>query len=100
MTEASPAVAATPLDQDAPFDSVGILLPNTECKIADPVTGQPLGPGQDGELLFRGPQIMQGYLGEPASTAAAFDPEGSTAVVTSGTSTPTATRSWSTGSRN
>jgi acyl-CoA synthetase (AMP-forming)/AMP-acid ligase II len=76
MTEASPAVTATPPADDAPYDSVGIVLPNTECKIVDPATGQPLGPGQDGELLFRGPQIMRGYLGDPASNGRAFDPEG------------------------
>ena len=76
MTEASPAVAATPVGDDAPFDSVGIVLPNTECKIVDPATGQPLGPGQDGELLFRGPQIMRGYLDDSAATAGAFDGEG------------------------
>ena len=76
MTEASPAVTATPIDDDAPLDSIGTLLPNTECKIVDPATGQPLGPGQDGELLFRGPQIMHGYLDDPASTARAFDSEG------------------------
>jgi len=76
MTEASPAVTATPVYDDAPFDSVGIVLPNTECKIVDAATGQALGPGQDGELLFRGPQIMQGYLDDPASTAGAFDSEG------------------------
>jgi acyl-CoA synthetase (AMP-forming)/AMP-acid ligase II len=77
MTEASPAVTATPIyDEGAPLDSVGIVLPNTECKIVDTVTGQALGPGHDGELLFRGPQIMQGYLNDPASTARAFDSEG------------------------
>ena len=76
MTEASPAVTATPPDDDAPYDSVGVILPNTECKIVDPVTGRALGPGQDGELLFRGPQVMRGYLGDPASTERAFDSEG------------------------
>ena len=76
MTEASPAVTATPVYDDAPHDCIGIVLPNTECKITDPVTGQPLGPGHDGELLFRGPQIMHGYLDDPASTARAFDSEG------------------------
>jgi acyl-CoA synthetase (AMP-forming)/AMP-acid ligase II len=76
MTEASPAVTATPIDDDAPLDSIGIVLPNTECKVVNPATGQPLAPGQDGELLFRGPQIMHGYLDDPASTARAFDSEG------------------------
>jgi acyl-CoA synthetase (AMP-forming)/AMP-acid ligase II len=76
MTEASPAVTATPPGDDAPLDSIGVLLPGTECKVADPATGQLLGPGQDGELLFRGPQIMQGYLDDTDSTARAFDSEG------------------------
>ena len=76
MTEASPAVTATPPDDDAPYDSVGIVLPNTKCKIVDPLTGQALGPGEDGELLFRGPQIMREYLDDPASTERAFDREG------------------------
>jgi acyl-CoA synthetase (AMP-forming)/AMP-acid ligase II len=76
MTEASPAVTATRPGDDAPFDSVGVILPNTECKIVDAVSGAELGPGHDGELLFRGPQIMRGYLGDPAASARCFDSEG------------------------
>jgi acyl-CoA synthetase (AMP-forming)/AMP-acid ligase II len=77
MTEASPAVTATaPEDDGAPFDSVGVILPDTECKVVDPAAGRELGPGQDGELLFRGPQIMRGYLGDPAASARSFDGEG------------------------
>jgi acyl-CoA synthetase (AMP-forming)/AMP-acid ligase II len=77
MTEASPAVTATfPDDDGAPFDSVGVILPNTQCKIVDAISGEEVGPGHDGELLFRGPQIMRGYLGDPAASARCFDGEG------------------------
>jgi len=76
MTEASPAVTATPPGDDAPLDSVGVILPNTECKVIDPLTGREAGPGGDGELLFRGPQVMRGYLDNPAATARAFDADG------------------------
>jgi acyl-CoA synthetase (AMP-forming)/AMP-acid ligase II len=76
MTEASPAVTATPPGEDAPFDSVGIILPNTECKVVDVASGAELGPGDDGELLFRGPQIMRGYFGDTAASARCFDGDG------------------------
>ena len=76
MTEASPAVTATPPGDDAPFDSVGVILPDTECKVVDALSGAELGPGHDGELLFRGPQIMRGYLDDPAASARSFDGEG------------------------
>ncbi|MBR7678767.1 AMP-binding protein, partial [Streptomyces daliensis] len=35
-----------------------------------------LGPGEEGELLFRGPQVMKGYLGRPDETEAMIDAEG------------------------
>ena len=39
-------------------------------------TGQPLRPGQEGHLQVRGPSAFEGYLDNPAATAAAFDAEG------------------------
>jgi acyl-CoA synthetase (AMP-forming)/AMP-acid ligase II len=59
-----------------PHDSIGPSLPNTEILIADVDTGQPLGPGQRGEVWVRGPQVMVGYLGQPAATAATIDRDG------------------------
>ncbi len=48
--------------------SVGHPLPGVVAKIVDPATGE--GPlfGQEGLLLVKGPNRMQGYLGEPEKT--------------------------------
>lgn len=48
---------------------------NHEVKIVDPVDGSPVGPGCEGEILTRGPEVMLGYT-DPAETDAAFDEEG------------------------
>src|SRR5260370_14825692 len=73
MTEASPATHGTHED-----DAVGIVppLPNTESKIVDVTSGAELGPGEEGEICVRGPQVMQGYLNNPDATAAMIDKEG------------------------
>ena len=38
--------------------------------------GQELGPGDDGEVQLRGPNVMVGYLDDPAATRAAIEPDG------------------------
>jgi len=38
--------------------------------------GQPAGPGEPGEILLRGPNLMAGYLDDPAATKEAIDPGG------------------------
>ena len=77
MTEASPVTHLSPT-KNAPMKpgSVGWVVPNTEVKIADIVTGVEVPQGKDGELLIRGPQIMRGYLNQPGETAACLDREG------------------------
>jgi long-chain acyl-CoA synthetase len=65
LTETSPFVSINRPD-DFVFGTVGRPAPETEVRI-DPETG---------EILVRGPQIMQGYLNEPEETARAIDPEG------------------------
>jgi crotonobetaine/carnitine-CoA ligase len=54
--------------------SVGLPTPFRECRIAD-MEGNTLGPGEVGELLFRGPGMLKGYYRNPAATAAAFHGE-------------------------
>jgi acyl-CoA synthetase (AMP-forming)/AMP-acid ligase II len=77
MTEASPVTHLSPT-RDAPMrpGSVGLIVPNTEVKIADVVTGADVTPGTEGELWIRGPQIMRGYLNQPEETAACLDRDG------------------------
>ena len=77
LTEASPVTHANP-DEPGTVKpgTVGPLLPGTECRIVDPATGADLGVDADGELLIRGPQVMRGYLNNPAATAATLDAGG------------------------
>ncbi|XP_055700083.1 uncharacterized protein LOC129799857 [Phlebotomus papatasi] len=56
--------------------SVGIIAIGTSCKVIDPETGKILGPNQPGELCFKGPQIMKGYVGNDAATRDTIDSEG------------------------
>lgn len=76
MTEASPGVTWVPDDGSVrcPPGSVGVLVPGTEARLVDPVTGA--GAGDAGELWVRGPQVMSGYLDDPEATAAALTPDG------------------------
>ncbi|NOZ50840.1 MAG: alpha/beta fold hydrolase [Chloroflexi bacterium] len=66
LTEASPVTHANPLKEDRKPGTIGIPLPNTEAKIIDLFTGEDMLPGQIGEMLVRGPQVMQGYLPDDA----------------------------------
>ncbi|MGH9900670.1 MAG: 4-coumarate--CoA ligase family protein [Pyrinomonadaceae bacterium] len=77
MTEASPATHMAPHDPaGVKPGSVGMPVPNTECKIVDLTTGAELGPDEEGEIRVRGPQLMRGYLNSPEATAQAIDAEG------------------------
>ncbi|GLF97302.1 4-coumarate--CoA ligase family protein [Streptomyces yaizuensis] len=78
MTELSPGAHIVPLAEPAPPPgTVGRLVPGTEMKLLsldDP--GRCAGPGEDGEIAIRGPQVMKGYLGRPEATAEMIDAEG------------------------
>jgi long-chain acyl-CoA synthetase len=54
----------------------GQPFPDTEIRIADPESRQPLPNGKQGLVLIRGPQVMQGYFNNPQATAKAINPEG------------------------
>ncbi len=76
MTETSPVTHSSPAPPGTiKFGSVGVPAPNTECKIIDLETGEPLGTGQKGEVCMRGPQIMSGYLNNSDATAQTIDSE-------------------------
>ncbi len=68
MTELSPVSHVSPQGKGKPGAS-GVAISNTESRIVDPLTGQDLPLGEDGELWVRGPQVMKGYLNNPKATA-------------------------------
>jgi fatty-acyl-CoA synthase len=77
-TECSPLVTMTRFD-DTPDDkaeTIGRAMPQTEVKIADPVTGEIVAPGIVGELCARGYMVMHGYFRNPEATAEAIDTDG------------------------
>ncbi|WP_461211342.1 long-chain-fatty-acid--CoA ligase [Desulfocurvus sp. DL9XJH121] len=70
LTEASPATHFNPLKGKQKNGSIGLPLPDTDCRIVDMDVGQvPLPPGNKGELIVRGPQVMSGYWNRPDETA-------------------------------
>jgi len=77
MTELSPLshLTYTGNGKDKP-GSAGYCLPNTSCKIVGVETRVELGPGEEGEVCIRGPQVMKGYLNQPEATADLIDDEG------------------------
>jgi long-chain acyl-CoA synthetase len=73
MTEASPVTHVgfcSPPEMNRPA-SIGQPLALTECRVVD-LEGNDVAPGEQGELVMRGPQIMMGYWKEPQATAAAL----------------------------
>jgi long-chain acyl-CoA synthetase len=64
LTEAAPVTHANPFNGARKSGTIGIPIPNTDARIVDLVTGEELPVGQIGELLVKGPQVMQGYWGE------------------------------------
>ena len=56
--------------------SAGTVLPEAEVRVVDPESGKDVETGQPGELWFRTPQLMKGYLNKPEDTAKAIDADG------------------------
>jgi fatty-acyl-CoA synthase len=54
--------------------SYGRLLPGNELRVIDPETGTVLGPNEEGELIVRGPTLMEHYVKQ--TRAECFDADG------------------------
>jgi long-chain acyl-CoA synthetase len=69
LTEASPVTHANPLYGMRKIGFIGVPIPNTDAKIVDLITGEDLPTGSIGELIVRGPQVMQRYWGQSSTEA-------------------------------
>ena len=88
MSELSPVSHITPFDAGAhemnataPLSSVGWTVSNAASKIIDPETGDEIdvpaeGLSETGELWFKGPNVMAGYLNNEEATRETIDDDG------------------------
>jgi len=78
QTEASPLTCMTAPDDpvERRVDSVGKVVCHQELKIIDPATGKTVRRGEQGEICFRGYNVMAGYDNNPEATAEAIDEQG------------------------
>ncbi|HKV17612.1 MAG TPA: 4-coumarate--CoA ligase family protein [Mycobacterium sp.] len=88
MTELSPVSHCTPFDGGkqltgsvAPIGAAGWTAANSESRLVDPDTGNEIdvpakGLSETGELWFKGPNVMAGYLGNEAATRETIDDDG------------------------
>ncbi|WP_158863790.1 long-chain-fatty-acid--CoA ligase [Leifsonia sp. AG29] len=77
LSECSPVLMANPVGARRKEGTVGLPLPSTELRVADP--DDPSADrafGEPGELLARGPQVFSGYWRKPDETAKVLTPDG------------------------
>ncbi|MDP9478416.1 MAG: AMP-binding protein [Actinomycetota bacterium] len=78
QTESSPVITQTRTDDpiELRVSTVGRALPDVKVKIISVESGEPVGPGEGGELCTRGYHVMKGYYKMPEKTREAVDDEG------------------------
>lgn len=74
-TESSPVVTQTPVDASLEdrTGTVGLPIPHVELKVVDRDTGAIVPVGAQGEICYRGYNIMRGYHNNPKGTAEVID---------------------------
>jgi fatty-acyl-CoA synthase len=74
MTESCGCATYTDIDASLELrsETVGPPIAGLELRIADPLTDEPLGPDERGEIQLRGPILFDGYYKDPEKTAATF----------------------------
>ncbi|QRR33746.1 long-chain fatty acid--CoA ligase [Hydrogenophaga sp. YM1] len=71
MTEAMGATHINPPHRPKP-QCLGLPVFEVDARVIDPETGAERPVGETGEIVLRGPQVMQGYWRQPQATAQAF----------------------------
>ena len=78
LTETTSPSTVTPADKRGAVDptfgalSVGVPAFNTEIRIVDAETAQPVAAGESGEIVIRGPQVIGGYWNKPKESSEAI----------------------------
>jgi acyl-CoA synthetase (AMP-forming)/AMP-acid ligase II len=72
ITETSTMVTMNWLHGARPMGSCGLPVPGLAVRIVDPSSTEDVPIGDEGELIVRGPNLMQGYHNKPAETASAL----------------------------
>lgn len=78
LTEASPGITQTSIydSLEDRVSTVGYALPEVEVKVVDPMTGDEVARGVQGEVMARGYNIMKGYYKMPQETEKVIEPDG------------------------
>lgn len=72
LSEAAPVTHCNPLTDECRNGSIGLPLPDVDAAIVDLETGKPVPIGELGELVVKGPNIMQRYWKREEETKAIF----------------------------
>jgi long-chain acyl-CoA synthetase len=73
LTETSAVTHGNPYEGKHKIGSIGLPIPDTECRIVDLETGEKDLPVREpGELIIKGPHVMKGYWKKPEETAIAL----------------------------
>ncbi|MDC3415711.1 long-chain-fatty-acid--CoA ligase [Aquibacillus salsiterrae] len=68
LTESSPVTHANFLDETKIQGGIGVPWPDTDAKIVSLETGEKVSPMEVGEIVVKGPQVMEGYWNKPEET--------------------------------
>ncbi len=69
MTETSPLLTANPMYGQKKIGIVGLPFPDTDIRLVNLDTGEPVRIGERGEIVCKGPQVTKGYHNKPEATA-------------------------------
>ena len=78
LTECSPDVTLSARHEpiDLRLNTAGKPIPGVEVRIINLATGEDVSPGEQGEIVVRGHNVMSGYYKRPEATSEAIDSDG------------------------